>query len=412
MKKVLTILSFISICILSTFVFSACDNNNKDMYIINFMIEKELYDNVITTGDEEITLPLNPTKIGYKFDGWYIINDSQQIKISNTYFKNNPLNSNVKVYAKFLPNTLNIFLDANGGACSTETLTISFGDEYELPIPQRDGYDFVGWYSNNVKIENNTWIYDIQTIQAKWEQIYIFSGNIINSLTEYGKTLTEIEIPAQIDGKDIKYIDEYAFKDCTGLTKVIVPTTIEEIGLGAFSGCSSLTEITLPYIGAKVDATDISGTSTFGYIFGSEQYVGGEIANQDYDSRLKLKFYIPRTLKTVYITSGQRVPFNAFADCKYLEKIYLPQTITLIRDYAFHYCTALKILLVPESVDTIGYNNLSENCKIYYLGTEQNSLIIGTLSKATVYYYSEKKPIESGNYWHYNPDDNSILIWG
>lgn len=47
-------------------------------------------------------------------------------------------------------------------------------------------------------------------------------------------------------GNKIKTIGEWAFSDCSSLTKVTLPEGITSIGHRAFNGCSNLTEITLP----------------------------------------------------------------------------------------------------------------------------------------------------------------------
>jgi len=54
---------------------------------------------------------------------------------------------------------------------------------------------------------------------------------------------------------------------------------------------------------------------------------------------------------------------------------------------------------------------------VYYKGTaaEWNKISIGydsNLTRATRYYYSETKPTESGNYWHYGADGVTPVIWG
>ncbi len=354
MKKFLTLLSCLSLCILSIFLFTACNNNNnQNSYIISFMIENELYENILTTGDEEISFPLNPTKDGYVFDGWYIESNSQQTKISEKYFKTNHILSNVKVYAKFLPNMLNVTLNLNGGECSITSLEIKFGSEYELPIPQRNGYAFVGWYINNTKIENSTWIYDTQTITAKWEQVYIYSGNIITGITKYGKTLIELEIPAQIDGNDIKYIDEYAFKDSYSLKKIIIPNSIQEIGIGALSGCSSLEYVTIPFIGASE-----SDLNTFGYIFGQEKYVGGSEIVQN-----KITYYIPSTLTKVNF-NGSSITEYAFSNCKNLIEVTLNDDVTDIGGCAFYKCESLQNIIIPDSLTIIKHNTFNGCLKL------------------------------------------------
>lgn len=44
----------------------------------------------------------------------------------------------------------------------------------------------------------------------------------------------------------VKKIDTHAFWGCTGLTSIILPESLEEIGLGAFEGCKNLTTVRLP----------------------------------------------------------------------------------------------------------------------------------------------------------------------
>ena len=44
----------------------------------------------------------------------------------------------------------------------------------------------------------------------------------------------------------ITLIDEYAFRDCTSLCHIDIPSSVDTIGKSAFNSCSSLTSIDIP----------------------------------------------------------------------------------------------------------------------------------------------------------------------
>ena len=64
------------------------------------------------------------------------------------------------------------------------------------------------------------------------------------------KPTGDLVIPATVTNNDQEYsvtgIDKNAFRDCSGLTSVFIPSSVKTIGGGAFSGCSNLKGITIP----------------------------------------------------------------------------------------------------------------------------------------------------------------------
>lgn len=53
-------------------------------------------------------------------------------------------------------------------------------------------------------------------------------------------------IPNEIDGKTVTAIAPHGFTDCTGISTVILPDTLETIGEGAFAGCTDIRGIWFP----------------------------------------------------------------------------------------------------------------------------------------------------------------------
>ncbi len=61
-----------------------------------------------------------------------------------------------------------------------------------------------------------------------------------NEITKYIGDKEVVEIPAEIDGKNVVKIGQRAFSRCTRLTSVTITNIVTEIGISAFSVAQSL----------------------------------------------------------------------------------------------------------------------------------------------------------------------------
>ncbi len=150
-------------------------------------------------------------------------------------------------------------------------------------------------------------------------------------------------------------IGEYAFWGLVNVTNVIVPNSVKNIGFGAFCQCSSLEKITLPFIGINSNP-DNPRWAVLGYIFGdndtddtmeksSKIYkTSGTNGFTSQVSEGSGYFYyaIPKSLKTVRVTSQTTVPDHAFNNCDLLETI-IYSSIVSKGENSFTNCSATII---------------------------------------------------------------------
>ena len=148
-----------------------------------------------------------------------------------------------------------------------------------------------------------------------------------------GKTQTSYSVPSSVTS-----IGSYAFCDCSHLTSLSVPNNVTSIGSCVFRGCSSLSSISLPFIGSSAHG---SSNAYLGYDFGASAY--------SENSK-----YVPTTLKTVVITGGSTIDYNAFYECASISTVIIPRGVTSIGYNAFHGCTGLTSISIPDSVKSIG----------------------------------------------------------
>ena len=59
----------------------------------------------------------------------------------------------------------------------------------------------------------------------------------VKSSAIYSDTEGKVTIPSTVKGYTVIVIGDYAFSYCKTITEVLIPNSVEKIGLSAFSGC-------------------------------------------------------------------------------------------------------------------------------------------------------------------------------
>ena len=221
--------------------------------------------------------------------------------------------------------------------------------------------------NNGVKVTYEEYHYSYSG--SNWYYNHYPSGNVI--------------IPDVVNYNGNSYavigIDSYAFYMCSGITSVVLPNTIKEIGSCAFYQCSSLTQVTLP------DSLVLISNSLFSQCTALSNII------------------LPQTLESI--------DSYAFSQCTSLVKVIIPNTVNYIGNMAFKDCTALDSLYIGTNLEiTPCYDFPFSGCNnirfIYYNAKNAGSPFLNGYYGCTGYSYST--PVNYSSTQGYNI--NTIII--
>lgn len=201
----------------------------------------------------------------------------------------------------------------------------------------------------------------------------------------------------------LKTVNDYAFWNCPRLSEVSIPDKVTSIGVAAFGECKGLQSIVIPDLVKKIDDYAFFGCGglksiTIGksvtvigeYAFSSYTYDDGlpkpetlvwnaidcnTMALGAYFLNLKNvtigeevqtlpSDFVPYSIiKSINIpNSVKTIGKGAFQECKELERVTMGDSVVTIGDNAFELCSSLTSIKIPNSVITIG-NSAFSNCK-------------------------------------------------
>ncbi len=171
--------------------------------------------------------------------------------------------------------------------------------------------------------------------------IYTYTLDDANraTITGYSGSATALYIPGEIDGHEVVAIGRGAFKNRTDLKTVMIPDSVENIGIDTFSNCIQLENISWSKNLKKI----------------------GENAFYNCDNLQIVK--IPKSLKDVYATYDSiDIPNGVFNGCSNLKTVNFEEKSTIIADALFRGCDGLEKVTIPDTITEI-YGYVFADCK-------------------------------------------------
>ncbi len=180
------------------------------------------------------------------------------------------------------------------------------------------GFAALGAWASTYTVGGYTWTYF--TVNTDAGQVAMIGNG--SSCAATPKPTGALTLPSKMGTYPVGKIARNAFKGCTGLTDVTIPSGVTDIENQAFEGCSAMKTVSIP---------------------ASVTLIGN------------FAFANCASLTYVAIPSGvTNLRLGAFAGCTKLEKVKLPSSLQTIEKWAFRNCTSLKDLTIPGSVTSIG----------------------------------------------------------
>ena len=356
----------------------------------------------------QLSIPDNPTKKGYEFDGWYFGDERWN-------FLNDKVTKNAELKAKWKTVEYNVTYDLAGGefpeSKSNPTSYTVETETFTLNKPEKEDYVFIGWTNDTLtnpvlelKIEKGTigdlsftanyklftynvsfdvegiesqdivpngkavkptdpvndsleYIFDGWFTDTEFKNEYDFNQEVTSDIKLYAKftkayTIEDnvlVECLINYDKINIPYgitsIGDSAFEQCSSLTSITIPESVKTIGDCAFYGCSSLTSITIPNSVTSIGSRAFYGCASLTSITIPEGVT----------SLSKGIFMGCHSLTSITIPeSVKSINESAFEYCYSLTSIMIPEGVTSIGDWTFAGCSSLTSIAIPDSVTSIG----------------------------------------------------------
>ena len=314
-----------------------------------------------------LTLPI-PTRAGFNFLGWY----------ESSLFGGNPItqipigtNEDKRYFARWTTlNVINYVLNDGILPNNAETTFHAKMLPYNLPIPNRVGYTFAGWFENSnltgspvTSIPANT--VDNKKYYAKWSLMTIEMALKFNKVTgtieDYDKNFgSDLVIPKEIDGIAVKIIGREAFKR-KDLNSIIIPNSVTHIHASAFEdnyirnliipdsviGISSSAFFKAGIVNLKIGAGLMSiSTSTFEANLIQDLVIPDNISHVYYNS------FHNNPISNLKLGTGLRTIGNGSFSSLYriskLASLTIPSNVTTIYSEAFSGAPLTSITIEGE----------------------------------------------------------------
>ena len=310
-----------------------------------------------------------PTKLHYTFEGWYTDPDfKNRIEQIDT-----AIVREITIYAKWRGIIANLDYGDNSGYLPNEEIMLHYNSAYSLPVPERLGYTFDGWYYNGNKIENaGVWLGTESEISlvAKWTiEEYDISYDL-NGAADYDVYIGTIE---NEDGTFTKIPPEFVNTYKVTSEDLALPRLFRDgyIFLGWETSSGEIKQVITIRNGSTGDrsykAKWCVNTNDDGFVFELEgdHMVCVGFAN---DPTSAIKLNMPSDYSGIPVTAIAKNAFTEFGikfgNSPYKNKDYyftftIPMSITLIQTDAFDKCNGICVQLRDSNGKALDFQSES-----------------------------------------------------
>ncbi|MGN0443769.1 MAG: leucine-rich repeat protein, partial [Acutalibacteraceae bacterium] len=240
--------------------------------------------------------------------------------------------------------------DPGAGSGHINAMAKSDGEYYELEagFNQKAPRDYI--------VTKRTTLFSFKSYDSDSVEVYQYDGK------PGFKTIT---VPSKINGMKVKSIGTTFITFNSSLKKVVLPNTLEHIGISAFYGCENLESVNVPASVRQIDMNAFSGCNKLNLTV-DEKNNHFSVDNKAgiLYSKNKESLICAYNLKKTDITIPNGVKYiedSAFYQTN-LKSVRFPDTLIDIGYCAFAYTSMRGFdIVLPESVNGIGYGAFYES---------------------------------------------------
>lgn len=358
MKKLKKIVA-LTMLVAAPLTFTGCNNDKDDDYKLNFMSDSEkVHYTIVSSGNEKIDLPEEPSKKGYNFGGWYM-DENYTVPFTSESLVNKDLEGDLKIYAKWDVINYDITYHLDEGVNSNvNPSSYNINSNINLENPTKENHTFLGWYLDE----------DYTT------KVTTINSDFKGQLNLYAKwSIYDYEIVYHLDGAIVVNANPSGYDENNN---EIVLQNIDRAGydfLGWYSDSSYKTQINSI---AANSSGQIEVYAKWGTIF---EYSNGEITGiAEYGKSKNITdLVIPEKIDNMTIdTIGVHAFYN-----NNLDSVTIPKSVTSIEGGAFNSTKEINIMYQGSLEEWLSINmgsNIFNNDNLYIGGTKLNDIIIPT----------------------------------